>query len=85
MAAYPDAKFILTYRDPDAWLRSVRNTFIPLEVAQRRFPIWHMSFVDPFTRQFLRMTQYFQRSLWGAVGPDSDERNGKALERYQRQ
>lgn len=85
MAAYPDAKFILTYRNPDAWLRSVHNTFIPLEAAQQSFPIWHMSFLDPFTREFLKMTHYFQRSLWRDVARGTEERDKKALEGYKRQ
>lgn len=85
VAAYPDAKFVLTYRDPAAWLRSVQNTFIPLEAAQRRFPIWHMSFLDAFTGEFLGMTKYFQRSLWGGAPAGTSERDEKALEGYRKQ
>lgn len=85
MSAYPDAKFILTHRDPAAWLRSVKNTFIPLEAAQDQFPIWHMSLFDPFTREFRRMSSYFQRSLWGSAGRGTADRDEVCVERYLKQ
>lgn len=87
VAAYPDAKFILTHRDPAAWLRSVNNTFVPLMRAQKSFPMWHMSFLDVSTSEFLRMTAYFQRSLWGRVGgyTDPEVRDRASLEGYKKQ
>ncbi|SPO01962.1 uncharacterized protein DNG_04635 [Cephalotrichum gorgonifer] len=85
VAAYPQAKFILTHREPSAWIRSVRNTLVPLEEATASFPIWHMSFVDTFTREFARTTRYWRRFMWsnpaGEEGVNSDE---KAIEGYLR-
>lgn len=69
--AYPDAKFILTHRKPEAWIRSVHNTFIPLARAQKRFPLWHMQYLDPFTRDLARLLKCLQRSTWKTdAGPD---------------
>lgn len=36
MEAFPDAKVVLTVRDPDAWYESVWNTLYSLKVATDR-------------------------------------------------
>lgn len=85
MAAYPDAKFILTYRETDAWLRSVHNTFIPMAGAVRRFPMWHMSFVDDFTREYTRLTSYLRRDLCGTEAGDLAWRDNELVDGYLKQ
>ena len=55
--------------------------------AQKSFPMWHMSFLDDSTAEFLRMTAYFQRNLWGRVGgyADPEVRDRASLEGYKKQ
>lgn len=76
VAAYPQAKFILTHREPVSWCRSIHNTFVPLQVAQDRFPIWPMRHLEPFTRKFFELTNLISRVLWKDVGayegPEAD-------------
>ena len=67
-AAYPDAKFILTHREPDAWRRSIHKTFVPLQNAQNMFPMWPMRALEPFTRNFFRLTTLISRVLWNDLG-----------------
>jgi hypothetical protein len=43
-AAYPGSKFVLTLRDEQSWLRSVRNHYDPAKNPQQRY--WAK---DPFT------------------------------------
>ncbi|KAI9494355.1 P-loop containing nucleoside triphosphate hydrolase protein [Zychaea mexicana] len=38
MQKYPDAKVILTVRDPDSWYQSMRNTIFLIHSASRRDP-----------------------------------------------
>lgn len=85
VAAYPHAKFILTHRDPQAWLRSVNNTFVPLGDAMRRFPMPQMAWIDPFTRQFRRLTEIFERNLWGSVRANGERKDEEALRAYEEQ
>lgn len=83
VSAYPDAKFILTHRDPQAWLRSVNNTFVPLGDAMRRFPMRQMALIDPFTRQFKRLSQMFERYMWGQVRKAGERRDNEAVRAYE--
>ncbi|KAF8586166.1 hypothetical protein K439DRAFT_1615312 [Ramaria rubella] len=55
-AAYPDAKFILTIRDPAKWEKSIKNTLLRVPVAMRdknvRSPVeekvmhWHEAYMQ---------------------------------------
>ena len=44
IAAYPDAKVVLTTRDVDAWHKSIMNTVVP---AHRSLPLKILSRFDP--------------------------------------
>ena len=46
--AYPDAKFILTMRDPQAWLRSLQSTIVPFQRVQYRFPFNVLKWFDAY-------------------------------------
>ena len=48
IAAYPEAKFILTERDPDAWLSSLRRTTGPFAQKLGSWPISFLRYFDPF-------------------------------------
>lgn len=43
----------------------------------RRFPLRQMALLDPFTREFRRMTRVFERYFWGAAR-DGGERDDEA-------
>jgi Sulfotransferase domain len=82
VAAYPDAKFILTYREPDAWLRSVHNT-IAKELQKNDDAIFYViKYFDPFLWNMNRMNDVFRRVLWMGKDITNDE---AALEYYRAQ
>lgn len=43
---YPDAKWILTYREPEAWLKSINNTIVAKAKQARSPTLWFLSFFD---------------------------------------
>jgi hypothetical protein len=53
--AYPDAKFILTARDPEAWARSMWDTIGQLSVRARSFPMIFFNYFDRTDLQFARL------------------------------
>ncbi|KAF9637627.1 hypothetical protein BFW01_g8523 [Lasiodiplodia theobromae] len=57
-AAYPDAKFILTDRDPDAWVRSMHNTaFVGGKSMMLRILSWlDWELIAPFYRLSWKIT-----------------------------
>ena len=79
VAAYPEAKFILTHREPAAWRNSIQNTLVPLQLAQDRFPLWPMRHIEPFTRLFFEVTHLISRVLWGDVGAYTGPEADRAL------
>jgi hypothetical protein len=60
LASYPDAKVILTVRDPERWYDSARQTIYAVRTA---FPGWLIPFV-PRMRRLLAMTD---RLIWDGV------------------
>jgi len=68
--AYPDAKFILTSRDPDAWMRSVENTILKAEMMSYGFPVWYMKQIDTYTYEMTRLTSCLGRFLWKRTKDD---------------
>lgn len=65
VAAYPDAKFLLTERDPDKWAKSWLNTIGPLTLQFNEFPTSLLKYFHPLSRnmaQFgvLNRRLYFQ-------------------------
>lgn len=53
MARYPDAKVILSVRDPDAWYKSMTDTVF--RISQRRFPMSLVPRLVPRLGRFVRM------------------------------
>lgn len=53
MAHYPDAKVILSVRDPDAWYKSMTDTVY--RRSQTRFPASLVPLLIPRLRRFIRM------------------------------
>ncbi|KAI1092750.1 P-loop containing nucleoside triphosphate hydrolase protein [Rostrohypoxylon terebratum] len=49
LKAYPDAKFLLTERNPEKWAKSYVNTIGKLAVTLRSFPMSLFRFFDGFT------------------------------------
>jgi hypothetical protein len=46
LAAYPDAKFILTTRNAQSWLASMKNTIIPANTVHQNFPLNVLKYFD---------------------------------------
>lgn len=74
---YPEAKVILTVRDPERWYDSARQTIYR---QQRAFPAWVMPFF-PRLRHFLRLTQ---RLVWEGVFRGRFEDRAFAVEVFNR-
>ena len=73
IAAYPDAKVILTIRDVDAWHKSMMNTVVP---AVRSFPLKLLRHVDPdFIGKWFPMVGSI---MDGYFGPQLFEEAGKS-------
>lgn len=70
---YPDAKVVLTVRDPEGWYASARATIYGLRHA---FPTWALAFI-PWLRRFHRMTD---RVIWEGVFQGRFEDKSYALE-----
>ncbi|KAK7418457.1 hypothetical protein QQX98_003949 [Neonectria punicea] len=84
VAAYPEALFILTTRDEDAWCRSVKNTFQPVGIALKRFPLAQLRHVNPWTRAFSDMADTLCYQLWGPCAPQDNEGLEHAKQLYRR-
>jgi hypothetical protein len=74
---YPDAKVILTVRDPERWYDSAAETIFR---QQRAFPAWILPFL-PRLRRFLRMTE---RLIWEGVFQGRFEDRRFAVEVFNR-
>lgn len=74
---YPEAKVILTVRDPERWYDSARQTIFR---QQRAFPVWIMPFF-PRLRSFLRLTE---RLIWEGVFRGRFEDRAHAIEVFNR-
>ncbi len=59
--AYPDAKVVLTVRDPEAWWASITDVLYPR--TRTMFPTW-LRRVVPFTQGWLDMTD---RLVWAGI------------------
>ena len=75
LARYPDAKVILTVRDPERWYDSARQTIYAVRTA---FPRWGM---PPRMRRLLAMTE---RLIWDGVFGGRFEDKTYAIEVFNR-
>jgi len=53
--AYPDAKFILTTREPEAWARSIWNTVALMGARSRSFPVVFFKYFDKMDLQYSKL------------------------------
>ncbi len=74
---YPEAKVILTVRDPERWYDSVRQTIFPMKEA---FPAWIVPFL-PRLHWFLRMVK---RLIWENVFRGRFDDRAYAIEVFNR-
>ncbi|KAM5356816.1 hypothetical protein ACJ41O_003462 [Fusarium nematophilum] len=84
VAAYPEALFILTTRNEDAWCRSVKQTFQPVGIALSRFPLAQLRHLNPWLGAFSDMSDALRASLWGPWGPEDSEGLEHAREVYRK-
>lgn len=80
--AYPEAKFILTLRDTGAWVRSVKNTFLPWGKAEEAFPRSFLKFFDPFLWAMHKRRQSINKIFWGGADLDDEEAALAAAREY---
>lgn len=80
--AYPDAKFILTTRDPQSWLRSVTNTIGKAMIKVQQFPFSILRFFDYQLYTDLKMAESMRYVLFENGDATNHE---SALQRYNKQ
>jgi hypothetical protein len=74
---YPEARVILTVRDPERWYDSVRQTIYPMKPP---FPAWILPFL-PRLRSFLGLTK---RLIWEGVFRGRFDDRAHAIEVFNR-
>jgi hypothetical protein len=83
VAYYPNAKFILTTRDPLVWLASMEKTIIPWFKAQRAFPANILRCFDSVMWYSSIMLEEWTKTCFHPSGnPDNHH---EALESYAKQ
>ncbi|OAQ98111.1 hypothetical protein LLEC1_00794 [Akanthomyces lecanii] len=80
LAAYPDAKVILSTRPPDAWLNSLRKTAFPVLGSK----IWKfLSLFDRFSALHWRLVNRLYHTLSGGERPWKPSAEKSLLQFYQ--
>ena len=65
-AYYPDAKFILTLRDPEKWYQSAYNTIFSFDPGIGiKLRLLLKTFTSSKARNLLKVLQLNEKSLWG--------------------
>lgn len=73
MAAYPDAKVVLTTRDPDKWLVSMQSTIF----KSSDWWSWKiLRYTDPGNAGVSRK---YQMTLWGALCPEGRDKQARQV------
>ena len=70
--AYPDAKFILTERDPDAWLRSLQGSVAGLAKAVNHPPLSILKQFDEYNNEFCKLVPLVFDALSDGKGPTEE-------------
>ena len=67
MEAYPDAKVLLSVRDPEAWERSFRDTIWTMSYGETVMPLLSRARaeIDPLWKRYLALVD---RMFWGPQG-----------------
>ncbi|KAI1823872.1 P-loop containing nucleoside triphosphate hydrolase protein [Xylaria intraflava] len=81
LKAYPDAKFLLTERDPEKWATSYANTIGAATVGLRRFPMSVFKYFDGKVFQVIRFTGALTNYWTNGFGV-SDEGRQALIENY---
>ncbi|KAH9907026.1 hypothetical protein F4778DRAFT_724415 [Xylariomycetidae sp. FL2044] len=69
VAAYPDAKFVLTSRDPEKWVKSVNGTFLKVVTIVRTFPLRYTGLLSEFMAAWIEFSSLSPKQLWGDKPP----------------
>lgn len=65
---YPDAKFIITDRDADAWVKSLNNTVCRLLDMVKSFPLTFFKRIDPWISAFCSLNCTLERVVFHDKG-----------------
>ena len=82
IAAYPNAKFILTTRDPQRWVRSVNSTMLRMTTLVKSFPICYMGSLNEFMASWIEFAGLAPRHIWKDKIPGDDR---EAIKSYNAQ
>ncbi|CAI0642896.1 unnamed protein product [Colletotrichum noveboracense] len=83
VAAYPNAKFVLTERDPEAWRRSVAKTFQPMATFFTTPSVRLIGMFDAYTYYLTQLGHSFRRILYrGYMGGDKERELDECVELY---
>ncbi|KAJ0277048.1 hypothetical protein Brms1b_011300 [Colletotrichum noveboracense] len=86
VAAYPNAKFVLTERDPEAWRRSVAKTFQPMATFFTTPSVRLIGMFDAYTYYLTQLGHSFRRILYrGYMGGDKERELDECVELYNAQ
>ena len=69
MEQYPEAKVLLSVRDPDKWYESSLNTIYP---ATKRFPAWTSWFISPMKYTPLMVNRVIWDGVFGGKFEDRE-------------
>jgi len=72
VATYPDAKFILTTREPSSWVKSVRKTFLKITDTIETFPLCNLLQLMAYTRVFVDTMRTLKRGLFTGIDIQDD-------------
>ncbi|KAI1250169.1 hypothetical protein MGN70_007221 [Eutypa lata] len=64
IAAYPDAKFILTTRNPQRWVQSVNKTMLKMASLVTSFPVCYMGCMSGFMAAWVEFGRLAPRHVW---------------------
>ncbi|KAI1823873.1 P-loop containing nucleoside triphosphate hydrolase protein [Xylaria intraflava] len=82
LKAYPDAKFLLTERDPEKWADSYLKTFGTATVRINRFPISAFKYFDGFAFYIVRMANQLLSYHTNGFGVSGNGEGRQALIEY---
>ena len=82
VSAYPDAKFILTTRDPHKWVRSVNSTMLRMSTVVKSFPISYTGCLSEFMASWIEFARLAPQHIWKDKTPGD---NVEAIKSYNSQ
>lgn len=79
---YPNAKFIITDRDAESWIKSVKNTICELLKATKSFPLNLLKMSNSWLAAFSSLTSTIEEVIFhrkGSVAGIEDARSNFIL------